>query len=358
MCVTGGGGFIGSWITRFLLQKGYAVRATVRSTDPAALAEKYPHLSAWREAYPKQLTLHAADLLVPGSFNEVLSGCTGVIHAASPFFFSSAKPEEELIRPAVEGTQNVCRSAIATPSVRRVVMTSSVAAVYITSKPADHWYTEDDWSEPEKIRATPRQWYAESKLLAEREAWRIFKEEIPQARRASGKNPIDLITVCPTQTLGPLLQPTLNQSVASILELMDGSKGAIIPNKCKAFVDVRDVAMIHISALETPSASGRYLAIAGNMAWRTVCDILRKTIPGAAVPTEVEKDSSGCVTTPYPQALASVRKVANDLGIYYSPLEDSLRDCALSLMARGYLDKVVKPLEDKRQTPTAPVRPM
>lgn len=179
--MTGAGGFIGSWIVRFLLGQGKTVRATVRATDDATLASKYPHLLAMRDSHPAgRLTLHAAPLLGDGAqagFQAVFAGCSGVYHCASPFFFASDKPEEELIKPAVEGTQNVLRAAIAAKSVKRVVMTSSVAAVYIGTKPADHWYTEADWSDLEVVRAT-KQWYAESKLLSEREAWRIMGAEV------------------------------------------------------------------------------------------------------------------------------------------------------------------------------------
>jgi nucleoside-diphosphate-sugar epimerase len=132
----------------------------------------------------------------------------------------------------VQGTQHVLRAAIATAGVQTVVMTSSVAAVYVTKKPADHFYTEGDWSDISYIRET-KQHYAESKLLAEMEAWRIFKEELSPERRA-----LRLSTVCPTQTVGPLLQPTLNTSCSSILDLLNGSKSSI-PNKAKCFVDVR-----------------------------------------------------------------------------------------------------------------------
>jgi hypothetical protein len=139
VCVTGANGFIASWVVTLLLEAGYTVHATVRNLDDTA---KYAHLLGMPGAEGR-LKMFAADLLVPGSFDAAIAGCTVVQHCASPFFFTSSDPERELIRPAVEGTANVLRSAIAAPTVRRVVATSSVAAVYLTGKPHDHFYTDE-----------------------------------------------------------------------------------------------------------------------------------------------------------------------------------------------------------------------
>jgi len=227
--VTGANGFIASWLIRMLLERGYRVRGTVRRLADTA---NYEHLGALPGA-AERLTLVEADLLDGAAVAAAVAGAAGVFHTASPFYFDAKDGHEELIRPAVEGTQAVLRAAIASRSVKRVVLTSSVAAVYITGKPADHFYTEADWSDLAVIRATG-QTYAESKLLAEREAWRIMREEVPAGRR------LNLCTICPTQTLGPLLQSKLNPSCAGILEMLNGAKAAI-PNKSKCFCDVRYV---------------------------------------------------------------------------------------------------------------------
>jgi nucleoside-diphosphate-sugar epimerase len=227
ICVTGASSFIGSWVVATLLQRGYTVRGTVRSLEGAAgaaasgaPAHRYAHLTSLPGA-AERLTLHGADLLTPGAFDGAVAGCTAVIHCASPFFFTpKVDAHAELIRPAVEGTSNVMRSAVAAPSVRKVVLTSSMASVYVTKLPADHFYTEADWSDLEHIRSTG-QVYAESKLLAEREAWRIIAEEQPPGRG------LELATICPTQTLGPLLQPYLNQSATAVVEYASGAKKSI-----------------------------------------------------------------------------------------------------------------------------------
>lgn len=323
VCVTGASGFIASWLVKLLLEQGYTVRGTVRSL---AHKDSYEHLLSLPGAAAR-LTLHEASLLEQGSYKAAISGCTGVYHCASPFFFQTDNPERDLLEPAVRGTQNVLRECVASATVKRVVLTSSVASIYVSRKPADHTYTCKDWSDLEYIRET-KQHYAESKYLAEREAWRIIREE-QGGRVAAGLAPLTLATICPTQTIGPLLQSKMNQSSSGILELMDGSKKKI-PAKTKCFVDVRDVASAHILAMQrTPKTSAdeeeRYLLISSVMAWRTVCDILRAAAPGSSVPTEVE---AGPV--PYPQALSSYKDTW-DLGLRMRPIEDSLTDCAVSL---------------------------
>jgi nucleoside-diphosphate-sugar epimerase len=110
----------------------------------------------------------------------------------------------------------------------------------------------------------------------------------------------------------------------------------------------RDVALCHVLAMENPTAAGRYILIATSIAWRTAADILRKTLPSAKVPTEVDAGPA-----PPPQALSSIKKV-HDLGVSYTPVEDSLRDCALSLYANGFLDGVIPAVGDPRQPRDGP----
>jgi nucleoside-diphosphate-sugar epimerase len=352
VCVTGATGFIASWVVKILLELGYTVHGTVRNLSSSSSFP--PHKAAHLLELPfadARLRLFDADLLTPGSFDEAIKGCTAVIHAASPFYAKAEDPVKEFLEPAVHGTQNVLRACIAAPTVSRVVVTSSVAAIYVSRNAPDYTYSEADWSDLEYIRETKNH-YGESKLLAEREAWRILREEVPAGRAL----PLTMATICPTQTLGPLLQPYVNQSSSGILELMNGSK-AKVPNKTKCFVDVRDVALAHVLASERASAANkRYLLISSVAAWRTVCDLIRSTLRAAAaegggpdggqalltaeacealcakVPSEVE---DGGKPAPYPQALFSTAGVY-ELGIRYRPLEHSLRDAVLSLVESGF----------------------
>lgn len=344
VCVTGASGFIASWIIKLLLEKGYTVHGTVRSLDADG---KFNHLLNMSNA-KTHLRLFAADLLHDGAFDEAFKGCNAVIHCASPFFFKSHNPAEELIKPAVEGTQNVLRSA-ARAGIKRVVATSSVAAIYVSRQPHDHVYSERDWSDLQYIRET-KQDYAESKLLAERAAWEWM---VSAEGKACG---FTLATVAPTQTLGPILQPYLNQSSAGLLDLLDGSKQSI-PCKAKCFVDVRDVALAHVLAMERcvhapglpadkplpgpmedPSTGQeRYLLIAASLPWRAVADLLRPVLAGtcARIPDAVDPGPA-----PPPQALSSYKRTW-DLGVRYRPIEDTLIDAAKSLLDTGLLAKGV-----------------
>jgi len=128
----------------------------------------------------------------------------------------------------------------------------------------------------------------------------------------------------------------MNTSCALILELLDGSK-KVLPNRSKCLCDVRDVAEAHIRAMQTPSAAGRYLVVATSISWRAVGAILRRALPEARVPTAVEDGPA-----PYPQALASHKRL-HELGVCMTPVEDSLRDCALSLRDKGFLKLMAQP---------------
>jgi nucleoside-diphosphate-sugar epimerase len=335
VCVTGANGFIASWVVKLLLEKGYHVNGTVRSLQDES---KHKHLFAFTNA-ASHLHLFEADLLVEGSFDASMKGCTALMHCASPFFTKSSNPAEDLIRPAVQGTLNVLRSAARTGTLGRVVSTSSVAAVYVTRLPHDHVYTERDWSDLEYIRES-KQHYAESKVLAELAAWEWMNSVDGQSCGFT------LATICPTQTLGPILQPGLNTSSAGLLDLLDGSK-ASIPAKAKCFVDVRDVALAHILAMEQGptvdpvTKQERYILIAGSWPWRAVADFLRPVLAGTCAIILSVVDPGPPAP---PQALSS-NKRTYDLGLRYRPIEDTLMDAAMSLVETGLLSAAVERLK-------------
>ncbi|KAK2993821.1 hypothetical protein RJ640_027699 [Escallonia rubra] len=208
VCVTGASGFVASWIVKFLLQRGYTVKASVRNpNDP----KKIGHLLALDGA-KERLHMFKANLLEEGSFDAEISGCDGVFHTASPFFYAAADPQAELIDPAVNGTLNVLGACAKAPSVKRVVVTSSVAAVAINRRPktADVVVDETWWSDPDFSREM-KLWYVLSKTLAEDAAWKFAKEK-----------GIDMVTMNPAMIIGPLLQPTLNTSATEILGMING----------------------------------------------------------------------------------------------------------------------------------------
>ncbi|KAJ9685139.1 hypothetical protein PVL29_017251 [Vitis rotundifolia] len=209
VCVTGASGYIASWLVELLLQRGYTVKATVRDpNDP----KKTEHLLAL-EGAKERLHLFKANLLEEGSFDSVVDGCDGVFHTASPVVMIVDDPQAQLIDPALKGTMNVLRSCAKVPSVKRVVVTSSMASVAFNGKPLapdvlvdESWFSDPVFCEKSKL------WYMLSKTLAEEAAWKFAKE-----------NGIDMVTINPGWVIGPLLQPTLNLSVEEVLKLLKGT---------------------------------------------------------------------------------------------------------------------------------------
>lgn len=267
--VTGGSGYVASWIIKMLLDQGIHVHATVR--DPSD-SEKTDHLTAMAKGSSGKLKLFKADLLNNGSFDEPMRGCELVIHTASPFFITGVKsPEKELIRPAKEGTRNVLETAKRTPTVKRVVLTSSVVAIYgdnadIKTAP-EGIFTENQWN----VTSSPdHQPYAYSKTIAEKEAWTIAKEQ----------DRWDLVVVNPGWIIGPSLSKRKDSmSISTMIQFGDGTFKMGVPELWNGVVDVRDVAAAHIRAGFTPKASGRHILVSGEASLFDLACILRKHFP-------------------------------------------------------------------------------
>ncbi|KAL0397348.1 UNVERIFIED_CONTAM: Tetraketide alpha-pyrone reductase 1 [Sesamum calycinum] len=310
VCVTGASGFIASWLVKLLLGRGYTVKATVRNlNDP----KKVAHLKAL-EGADERLHLVQADLIEDGLFDSVVDGCEGVFHTASPVFFSTSDPQAELIEPAVKGTLNILRSCSKVTSVRRVVVTSSMASVSFNDKPKgpDVVIDETWFSDPAFCEET-EYWYPLSKTLAEKAAWKFAEE-----------NGMDLVVMHPGFVLGPLLQPTLNWSSEAVLDMIKGKE--VFP--LYRFVDVRDVAYAHIMAFENPSASGRYCLVGNILSHPKTLQILDKLYPFLNIPVINATDN--------PTYQVSKKK-AESLGIKFMPLEVSFKDTVESLKEKNFL---------------------
>ena len=246
--VTGGTGYIASWVVRYLLEDGLTVRATVRDPDkPQGMG----HLHKLAADHPGRLELHRADLLSEGSYTAAMDGVELVMHIASPFLIGNVKdPDAQLVRPALEGTRNVLESVNASPSVKRVVLTSSVVAICgdnIDMRGKDS-FTEDDWNTTSSIDHQP---YPYSKTVAEKEAWSM----------QAGQDRWDLVTIHPGLVLGPSLTTSSKSwSMETIGHFTDFTLAAGAPALEMGVVDVRDVARAHIAAGFTPQAHGRYIA--------------------------------------------------------------------------------------------------
>ncbi|XP_015160003.1 cinnamoyl-CoA reductase 1-like isoform X2 [Solanum tuberosum] len=226
--------------------------------------------------------------------------------------------QAELIDPALKGTLNVLESVAKTPSVRRVVLTSSVAAVAFNGKPRTPEVVVDEtwWSDPDFCRES-QLWYVLSKTLAEDAAWKFVKEKA-----------FDMVTINPAMVIGSLLQPTLNTSAAAILQLLNGSE--TYPNSTLGWVNVKDVALAHILAFENPSANGRYLMVESVAHYSEIVKILRELYPTMKLPEKCADDKP--FTPMYQVNIERAKK----LGIEFIPLAESLKETAESLKEKKF----------------------
>lgn len=337
--VTGGAGFIASWIVRYLLEDGRKVRASVRSLKKA---DRIQHLLDLSAKHPGKLELFEADLLQPGSFDPAMADCALVIHAASPFFIAGIKdPQKDLIEPAVEGTRNVLQAASRADGVRRVVLTSSVAAIMgdgadAATLPA-MTVTEEQWNTSSSLKHQP---YSYSKTQAEREAWRI----------AEGQKQWQLVVINPSFVLGPALSARDDStSVNFIRAMIDGTYRPGAPDLTMGIVDVRDVARAHILAGFGEGVQGRHILAAETMPMAAVARTLdgiygsrfpipRRTLPKALLYLigPFFGLSWGYITrnVGHPYKL-DASKSKEQLGLQYRSVAETLRDAVEHTISVG-----------------------
>lgn len=279
--VTGGTGFLGVNTILALLERGFTVRTTLRTL--ARKNEILDALTAGGISTFDQLSFYEADLLSDSGWDEAAQGCDYVLHVASPFFAEQPKDENELIIPAREGTLRALRAA-KKAGVKRVVLTSSFAAIGYSTDPRNHVFTELDWTDEN----APIQAYIKSKTIAEKAAWH-FMEDAATAMELTVINPVGIF--------GPMLGGISSASLDTVVKgIIDG---LITENAPFTFgvVDVRDVADIHIKAMLHPKAAGqRFLATSeGAMSFYDVAELIKKERPELAgkiasmQPTPVEE---------------------------------------------------------------------
>jgi len=271
--VTGGSGFIGSHCILQLLAAGYTVRTTVRSLEREA--DVRAMLKVGGAEPGERLTFYAADLLKDDGWAAAMKGCEYVLHVASPFPARVPDDENEIIRPAVDGTVRVLRAA-RDGGARRVVLTSSFAAIGYGQRQQDKPFTEANWTNLKGKDVLP---YVKSKTLAEHEAWNFMGRE---------RGSLELTVVNPVGVFGPVLGPDLSTSILIVQRLLEGA----VPGCPKIWfgaVDVRDVADLHLRAMTHPEAKGdRFLAVAGDfVSFREIAAILKSRMGewGKRVPT-------------------------------------------------------------------------
>lgn len=271
--VTGGSGFVGSHCILQLLAAGHRVRTTVRNAKREG--ETRALLEANGASPGDHLSFVFADLEKDAGWPEAVAGCEHVLHVASPFPPGAPKHEDELIVPAREGTLRVLRAA-RDARVKRVVLTSSFAAIGYGHEPRSAPFTEADWT---NVGASGMSAYAKSKTLAEQAAWDFI------ARDGDG---LELSAVNPVAIFGPLLGPDFAASIGLIKKLLDGAMPGV-PQLYFGVVDVRDVADLHIRAMTHEAAKGeRFIAVAGQfLSARDIAKVLKRRMGAAAlrVPT-------------------------------------------------------------------------
>ncbi|XP_037455847.1 cinnamoyl-CoA reductase 1-like [Triticum dicoccoides] len=310
VCVTGAGGFIGSWVVKELLIRGYRVRGTAR--EPAD--HKNAHLLAL-EGAKERLSLCRADLLDRDNLIAVFSGCHGVFHIASPI----SNTDPDLMVVAVEGTKNVINAA-ADAGVQRVVFTSSYGAVHMDpNRSSDAVLQESCWSDYEFCKQTGNL-YCCSKMMAEITA----KEE-------AAKRGLELVVVVPSVTIGPALQQKLNLGITHIIRYVTGAKKTY-PNAVAAYVDVREVARAHVLVYERPDARGRYLCIGAVVHRADLVKLLGDLFPEYQITAKCEDDGKP-MARPYRFSNQRLR----DLGLEFTPLRQTLYDTVVSLQQQGHL---------------------
>jgi nucleoside-diphosphate-sugar epimerase len=333
--VTGGSGYLGGWCIVELIRRGYRVRTTVR--NPAREPEVHDAVASQVDP-AHHLTVHQADLMSDEHWDNVIEGSDYVLHVASPFPPKQPKDPDELIVPAREGTLRVLGKAL-DHGVKRVVVTSSIAAIRLAEGADQRPLTEEDWTDPDAEGLTP---YVRSKAVAERAAWDLVKERGAEDR---------LAVVNPGAIIGPVLHGDISYSVQSIERLLKGMPG--MPRLGFSFVDVRDVADLEIRAMTAPEAGGqRFIAVTGFLWMSDTGEVLRDRLGDQAskVPTRQIPDIlvrgmalfdggiRSIVGTLGKHPELSSEKARSTLGWSPRPLEDTIAETGETLIEHGVVE--------------------
>jgi dihydroflavonol-4-reductase len=330
--VTGGSGFLGGWCIVSLLEAGHSVRTTIRNV--AREGEVRESVASATDPGDR-LEIVPADLTKDDGWDDAAAGCEYVLHVASPLPATQPKDLDELIVPARDGTLRVLRASLGA-GVKRVVMTSSIAAIGgAPPRAGGEPLTEEDWSDPEDTNITP---YSRSKTAAERAAWALVRERDATDRLAA---------INPGAIIGPSLSDDPSFSLQTI-ERMLGRMPAV-PRLGFSFVDVRDVAELHMLAMTAPEAGGeRFIAVDRFMWMSEVGVVLRDRLGerGRRVPTRTVPDFLVRAASLFDGSLRSIvsdlgrrkafssAKARTVLGWAPRPLEDSIAESAESILAR------------------------
>lgn len=358
--VTGVTGYVGSHVAQQLLLHGYKVRGSVRSTaDEAKMTKLREQLVEGlpAEGLP-ELEFVEADLLKDDTWAPAVSGCQYVCHVASPFPLEVPSDPDVIIKPAVEGTLSVLKAAAADGNVKRVVLTSSLAAIHdvktmdAKSDP-EKVYNEDDWVDPDKVEP-----YSRSKILAEKAAYK-FIEELPQEE---GKRKLELVVINPSYVLGPLITDSMSSSVLGIKRMLDKSSPGV-PKFHMPICDVRDVALAHVKALESPEHVGKRYLIVSESKWvKDIARYIQKEfkplgyfVPTFAVPSTLVwlgsfLDRSTVLLVPRLDKEFKIdnKRMVEELKITPTEVEKTILDTCHSLVEKGIIKETRKYKKSKQ----------
>ncbi|MFT5860472.1 MAG: nucleoside-diphosphate-sugar epimerase [Flavobacteriaceae bacterium] len=339
--VTGATGYVAGRLVEKLLNEGHTVHAAVRDPENK---DKTEYLDALAAKSTGSIKYFKSDLLEEGSYDEAMLDCELVFHTASPFIRNVSDPQKDLVDPAKKGTRNVLESANRTASVKRVVLTSSCAAVYGDAvdlfKMPNQELTEAIWNTSSALDHQP---YSYSKTEAEKEAWKIQKE---QARW-------DLITILPSFVLGPGINPHAHSESYGIVKQMgSGDFKMGTPDFNIGCIDVRDLAEAHYKAGITEAAKGRYIISGTNSGFRELVEFVKNKFPEYPMsnrkipkwllwmmaPSVGMKRKEVKLNVGYPWKANNSKGVA-DLGMTYRPLENTITEFFGQLVEAGEIKK-------------------
>ncbi|KAL7601305.1 hypothetical protein Lser_V15G26737 [Lactuca serriola] len=315
VCVTGGSGYIGSWLVRLLLDRGYTVNATVKDLKDE---KETKHLEAL-EGAESRLRLFQIDLVDYESIVAAVTGASGVFHLATPIIVDQVHdPQKEILGPAIKGTINVLTAAKEV-GVKRVVVTSSVSAIVPSPKwPSDVPKTEDCWTDEEYCKQN-QLWYPLSKTLAEKAAWDFAKEK-----------GLDVVVVNPGTVMGPILPPTLNASMLIIHRLIQGCTETY-KDFFMGSVHVKDVALAHILVYENKAATGRHLCVEAISHYGDFAAMVAELYPQYNIPRFPNDTQPGLLRS------KTGSKKLMELGLEFIPMEQIIRDSVESLKTKGFI---------------------
>lgn len=341
--VTGANGYVASWIVKKLLECDIPVHAAVRDVSNE---NKINHLKKLAAELNGSIRFFEADLLQADSYRLAMEGCELVFHTASPFMTESKDPQKDLIEPAVSGTKNVLTTVNEIATVKRVILTSSCAAIYSdaidTVNAPKGAITEELWNTSASINYQP---YSYSKTLAERCAWQIVEQQ----------NRWDLVSINPALVLGPPLNPySMTSESINLLKMIGGGLMRWgIPKMGVGLVDVRDVAEAHFRAAFTPEAKGRYITSAHNTDLLEMSSMLLEKygsqfpLPRRALPKWLLMLLGASVNKLFTKSFvqknvniawrADNSKIRYELQLSFRPMKETMEDAFQVLIEKGIL---------------------